>query len=221
MRNARNDRHRPREASWPARRAPLAVRLWRWRTEIVITAVVGAAAALVAAGLREGEWWPFLVLTGTVWFPAATRAGRGWTTTRLRCLTSRHRIHRVCMETPLHTREGRLPLIMRITPTTAGERVVVMIRAGICAEDFRAHAEEIAAACFARRVGVTRHPRWTNMVVLEIIRREADTPPGLSPEFERVYGELSPPSEKGDGRRAGRTHGEGDDPRTDGLPRAA
>ncbi|GAA3126878.1 hypothetical protein GCM10010466_17150 [Planomonospora alba] len=187
-RNPRDDRHRSRESSWPVRRAPLPVRLWRWRTEIVLSIVTGAAVALVAASLRAGEWWPFLALTSTVWFPAATRTGRGWTIARLRCLASRHRIHRVCMETPLHTRSGRLPLVMRITPTAAGERAVIMIRAGICAADFRAHAEEIAAACLARRVVVTRHPRWANLVVLEIVRREAEVPPGLSPEFERVYG---------------------------------
>ncbi|GAT68000.1 hypothetical protein PS9374_03661 [Planomonospora sphaerica] len=214
-RNARNDRHRPPEAPWPPRRAPLPVRLWRWRTEIVLAAVVATVAALAAAGLREDRWWPFLALTSAVWFPAATRSGREWALSRLHCLTTRHRLHRVCTETPLHTRSGRLPLIMRITPTAVGERVVVMTRAGICAADFRAHAEEIAAACFARRVVVTRHPRRSNLVVLEVVRREAHTPAGLSPGFERVYGETG----WAPGRPPGR--GSGGPPEPDRLPRAA
>ena len=47
----------------------------------------------------------------------------------------------------MHTRSGRLPLVLRITPTEVGERALIWCRAGICAEDFEAHAAEIAAAC--------------------------------------------------------------------------
>ncbi len=67
----------------------------------------------------------------------------------------------------MHTRSGRLPLVLRITPTEVGERALIWCRAGICAEDFEAHSGEIAAACYARQArieclqtaGAARHPR--------------------------------------------------------------
>ncbi|GAA3443566.1 hypothetical protein [Planomonospora venezuelensis] len=209
-RNPRNDPYRPLGGAGPLQRPALLVRLWRWRTEIVLAAVVAAVAVLAAAALREGDWWPFLALTSTVSVPAASRSGRDRVRSRLNCLTSRHRIQRVCLETSMHTRTGRIPLILRISPTAAGERAVIMLRAGICASDVRAHAEEIAAACFARRAVVTRHPRWPNTVVVEIVRRGATTPDGLSADFERLYLE------------AGMTAPRGQDPPDDRhLPRAA
>ncbi|MFB9719012.1 hypothetical protein [Planobispora longispora] len=192
------------------------MRIWRWRTETALAAATGAVAVLVIAALREGDWWPFLALTSTVMAPAVTSSGRGRIRAHLYCVVSRHRIQRVCMEIPsLHTRTGRIPLIMRITPTAAGERVVIMTRAGICASDFRAHAEEIAAACLAQRVTVSRHPRRANMIIVEIVRRGASTPVGLSPEFERLYGETGWTTPRKRSRETG------EEPRGHGLPRTA
>lgn len=39
-------------------------------------------------------------------------------------MLSRRRIQRFCYETRMHTRLGRLPLILRIQPTEVGERVL-------------------------------------------------------------------------------------------------
>ena len=74
------------------------------------------------------------------------------------CVLSRHRIQRVCFETRMHTRSGRLPLVLRIAPTEVGERALIWCRAGICAEDFEAHAGEIAAACLARQARIEGQP---------------------------------------------------------------
>jgi hypothetical protein len=194
-RSPRDHSHRLGSAPGPFQRPVLLVRLWRWRTEIVLAAVVATVTILVVTSLREGDWWPFLALTSTVSVPATTVSGRGWVRSHLRCLTSRHRIQQMCTETSLHTRTGRIPLIMRVTPTTTGERVVLMLRTGMCASDFRAHAEEIATACFARRATVARHPRWSNMIVIGIVRSGTETPAGLSCEFGPLYGEtdMAPP----------------------------
>ncbi len=50
---------------------------------------------------------------GTALDPAGGPA-RAW------CVLSRHRIQRVCFETRMHTRSGRLPLVLRITPPKSG-----------------------------------------------------------------------------------------------------
>ena len=92
------------------------------------------------------------------------------------CVLSRHRIQRACYETRMHTRSGRLPLVLRITPTEVGERALIWCRAGICAADFEAHAPEIAAACYARQVRIEGHRRWAQLVQLNVVRRDTLAP---------------------------------------------
>jgi hypothetical protein len=186
-RNPRNQRFPGVEDLPAAPRTSLAVRLWRWRTETFLLglAIGIVSAALVSAG--AGNWWPSLVLAGAISAPAATRYGRGWVVAHAQCLLSRHRLQRVCLETTMHTRAGRIPLVLWITPTAAGEKALLATRAGICAEDFAAYSGEIAAACVARHVTVARHRAWANLVTVEIIRRDP-LPGTISPGIERLYG---------------------------------
>ena len=85
---------------------------------------------------------------------------------------ARHRLQRLCYEARLHTRSGRLPLILWTRPTKVGERTWVLCRAGICAEDFEAHIGELRAACYARDARVTRNRRWSHLLTIDIIRRD-------------------------------------------------
>ncbi|MBO0823062.1 MAG: hypothetical protein J2P27_04270 [Actinobacteria bacterium] len=144
--------------------------LFRFRTELAVLVTTGAGftaltylvsivqAALILLGLT-------LTVTVLPW-PRRFIARRAW------CVLSRHRIQRVCFETMMHTRSGRLPLVLRISPTQVGERAIVWCRAGICAEDFEGNAAEIAAACYAREVRVLGSKRWAQIVVLHIVRRD-------------------------------------------------
>ena len=88
------------------------------------------------------------------------------------CLVSRHRLQRVCYEARLHTRAGRLPAICWIRPTKVGERAWILCRAGICADDFDAYKQEIAAACYAREARVIRNKKWSQLVTLDIVRHD-------------------------------------------------
>ena len=72
----------------------------------------------------------------------------------------------------MHTRSGRIPLVAWIRPTGVGERAWLLCRAGICAEDFEAHAGEIRAACAAREARITRNARWSQLVTIDIIRHD-------------------------------------------------
>jgi hypothetical protein len=161
--------------------------IWRFRTELAImmTGIVGVwelAKAVTTAWLMV-----IFIMTGTVVtvVPQVRRfiARRAW------CVLSRHRIQKVCFETRMHTRSGRLPLVLRIHPTKVGERALIWCRAGICGADFEAHTPEIAAACYARQARVEGSKRWAQLVQLDIVRRDtlaahtvipsglADTPP--------------------------------------------
>ncbi len=72
----------------------------------------------------------------------------------------------------MHTRSGRLPLVLRIYPTQVGDRALIWCRAGICAGDFEERAKEFAAACYARQARVEGSRRWAQLVQLDIVRRD-------------------------------------------------
>jgi hypothetical protein len=139
---------------------------WRWRTELTLL-------GLVAAGL-----WKLTLLTTLTWagvLVGMAVTGLGvlpWTRRRFWCVLTRHRIQRLCWEARLHTRSGRLPLVLWTRPTKVGVRLYLLCRAGICAEDFDAHRGELRAACYAREARVTRNPNWSHLVIIDIIRRD-------------------------------------------------
>ena len=113
--------------------------LWRFRTEaLALTAAIATAWELtLAMTAHRGRSSSLAASTAVIGVLPWTRRlviRRAW------CVLSRHRIQRVCYETRMHTRSGRLPLVLRIHPTEVGERALIWCRAGICAEDFEAHS---------------------------------------------------------------------------------
>src|SRR5215472_11344717 len=83
---------------------------WRWRTELLIVAIVSAALWRLAhlityprAGLVVG---PVLLFASAL----------PWTRRRFWCVLTRHRIQKLCWEARLHTRSGRLPLVLWTRP---------------------------------------------------------------------------------------------------------
>lgn len=153
--------------------------LWRFRTEM-------AALAAAVTGIWELDRvvtaaWTVVTLTTLVAMVMVWPWSRRQVHRRICCVLSRHRIHRVCFETRMHTRSGRLPLVLRIFPTEVGERAIIWCRAGICAEDFEVHAAEIAAACYARQARIEGHRRWAHLVILDIVRRDTLAPHTVIP----------------------------------------
>jgi hypothetical protein len=143
---------------------------WRWRTELA-TLTTGTAAT---AGLAHAVTmtWAGVILGAAVAGLLAIPSSRRFVVRRFCCVLARHRIQKLCFEARLHTRAGRLPLVLWTRPTKVGERAWVLCRAGICAEDFEDHLEELRAACFARDARVTRNRRWSHLVTIDIIRRD-------------------------------------------------
>ena len=153
--------------------------IWRFRTELAVLAAAIAGAWALATRLTLA--WMAIILTASVLMVLALPWPRRFITGRAWCVLSRHRIQRVCFETRMHTRSGRLPLVLRITPTQVGERALIWCRAGICAEDFEAHAAEIAAACLARQARIEGNRRWAQLVHLDIVRRDTLAPHHVIP----------------------------------------
>ena len=168
-RNQRNNPYQLDELFLKFHRTPAGI-AWRWRTELLTLSV------LAAAWWRLDTWttltWAAIILAGLLAVAFAVPHSRRFITRRAWCVLARHRLQRLCYEARLHTRSGRLPLILWTRPTKVGERTWVLCRAGICAEDFDAHIGELRAACYARDARVTRNRRWSHLMTIDIIRRD-------------------------------------------------
>jgi hypothetical protein len=170
--NRRNDRNNPYVIEGLAvkfHRSAAGV-LWRWRTELALTATITAALIRLAAWITLT--WAVIVLAAIAAALITVPRTRRFLHRRAWCVISRHRLQRVCYETRMHTRAGRLPFILRIHPTKVGERAHILCRAGICADDFDAYQAEIAAACLAREARITRNKKWSQLVTVDIVRHD-------------------------------------------------
>lgn len=93
--------------------------------------------------------------------------------TRFWVLFTRHRLQRCFWELRLHTRAGRLPLVPWITATPVGVSAWVLLRAGMTFADFEDSAPAFAVACGARDCRVTASDRWSHLLLIDVIRRDA------------------------------------------------
>ena len=144
--------------------------LFRFRTELAtITAITAGGWELAKAITLT---WAVVIVMATAVMGTVLPWSRRFVIRRAWCVLSRHRIQKVCFETRMHTRSGRLPLVLRITPTEVGERALIWCRAGICAADFEAHTPEIAAACYARQARVEGNKRWAQLLNVDIVRHD-------------------------------------------------
>ena len=158
---------------------------WRWRTELALTAALLAAYFRLAVAITTV--WALVTFAAFITAALAIPAPRRFLKRRAWCLISRHRLQRVCYEGRLHTRAGRLPLILWIRPTKVGERAHVLCRAGICADDFDAYKAEIGAGCYAREARIIRNKKYSHFVIIDIIRHDPLTADVIIPS------KISPP----------------------------
>jgi hypothetical protein len=152
-------------------RSPCGI-FWRGRTELA------ALLAVLAAWLRVSWWlgsysWSLAVLGGVVLVLVLVPWSRRFLLARFWCTFTRHRLQRVFWELRLHTRAGHLPWVLRVRPTPVGVRAWVLLRAGMTFEDFEESADAIAAACGARDCRVTASARWSWLIAIDVIRRDA------------------------------------------------
>ena len=125
--NSRNDRNNPYlvegwAVDFHRSKAGIA---WRWRTELAFIAVTVAGYLRLAAAITA--LWALITLAAFITAALLVPYSRRFTVQHYWCLVSRHRLQRVCYETRMHTRAGRLPLIVWIRPTRVGERAFVAL----------------------------------------------------------------------------------------------
>jgi hypothetical protein len=144
----------------PVRRANPVVVAWRWRYEL------GAAGFSWWTGAEFGLVWTVVdwaVFAVAVW---ATPA-RHW----LWVVVTPHRVRVACAHAYLHSRTGRLPMVLRTRARRHGEEVLLLLRPGLTVGDVAAAADPIAATCWAREALVEPYPGRPGVVRLVVVRR--------------------------------------------------
>ena len=149
---------------------------WRWRYELGLAA--GLPAAVIILISHVGWRWGLaeiglLAATLGTW-PAA----RWHVAARGRCVVTAHRLRTGCAQAWIHTRDGRLPVILLTRPIPGGERAHIWCRAGTSVADFEAARDLLRSACWAHDVQVARSTRYSHIVILDVIRHPG---PGEQP----------------------------------------
>jgi hypothetical protein len=154
-----------------ARANPI-VAAWRWRYELA--AVTGLAVAWLALDTAVVVWLTAglaVALAITACFPS----GRRFLSARTWCVVTPHRVRAGCAQAWIHSRYGKLPIVVLTRRQPFGERVYLWCRAGTSAADFSSARKLLAAACWAQDVQVSQHARYAHLVALDVIRREPPT----------------------------------------------
>jgi len=176
---------------------------WRWRYELILG--IGLPAALLALGgltAMLGTLAAVAVLTGAalVWAPARRHLiARAW------CVITPHRVRVGCAQAWIHSRRGKIPVVLLTRRQPFGERVHLWCRAGTSAIDFTSAAPLLITACWARDIRVSGNQRYAQLVTLEVIRHLPPSQPGDTEDL--------PPSQRDDAE-PGRLAGDVPAPRT-------
>ena len=166
---------------------------WRWRYELSLG--IGLPVALVVLGgipVMLATLGALAVLVGAalVWAPARRHlVARAW------CVITPHRVRVACAQAWIHSRRGKIPIVLLTTRQPFGERVHLWCRAGTSAMDFTSARPLMIVACWARDIRVSGNERWAQLITLDVIRH---LPPGQPDNLQP-----NPPDDTGLGRRAG------------------
>ncbi len=137
---------------------------WRWRYEAIVG--VGVAAGLHSLSAAIGTVAAVGVATATAVGCVAWPPARRFLGARIRCVVIAHRLRVGMIEASILSWRGRLPMILRASPTPRGVRVVLWCPAGVDVRAFHAGRGLLVAACWASEVHVDRHQRWAQLVVV-------------------------------------------------------
>lgn len=152
------------------------VLFWRWRYELILG--IGLPAVLIVPGgisVMLGTLAGITVLGCTALLYAPTRrylVARAW------CIITPHRVRVGCAQAWIHSRRGKIPVVLLTTRQPFGERVHIRCRAGTSAIDFASALPLLTAACWARDIRVSGNERFAQLMTADVIRR---LPPGQLP----------------------------------------
>ena len=149
------------------------VLFWRWRYELILG--IGLPGALIVLGglsVMLITLGVLVLLAGAalLWAPA-----RRHLLARVWCIITPHRVRTGCAQGWIHSRYGKIPIVLLTTREPFGERVHLWCRAGTSAVDFTSARLLLMTACWARDIRVTASERYPQLIALDIIRH---LPPG-------------------------------------------
>jgi hypothetical protein len=176
------------QRSWPARLLGLAIRLraeitmtiavltaWAWLRDRITAWTAPAVApesAAAAEQLRSASLVAGLVLLGLVLVVLAVPMTRRYVVRRCFAVITRHRFRAACIERRVMNFSGNVPLLLWCRPTPVGERLWVLLRAGIDAGDIERNLSHAASACWAGDARAAAHRKVSALVVVDVIRRD-------------------------------------------------
>lgn len=152
----------------PGRRATVIGYAWWWRYEICLVLGLGLGMYALASAVGTVQALIGVAVTVALFAP--------WPPTQQAVLASAwriitpHRLRAGFVQARIHTRNGRLPTIVRTTQQPFGERVLVWCPAGTSAADFRSARRILTAACWAADISVTSDDRHAHLVTIDVIR---------------------------------------------------
>ena len=152
----------------PGRRATVFGYAWWWRYEICLVLGLGIGMYALASLVGAGQAVLGLALTALV-FGTWPAAQRGFAAMAWRIITP-HRLRAGCVQARIHSRNGRLPIILRTTQQPFGERVLMWCPAGTTVADFRSARRLLATACWAADIQVTSDDQHAQVVTIDVIR---------------------------------------------------
>jgi len=155
------------------RHASIPILIWDWRKEF---AFLGCVVILFIALVRTfGIAWVTVglsIMMGAYSPPWSQRLiAFGWQ------LITPHLLRSGLYQARIQNRNGRRPVIVRVTREPFGERVRLWCPAGTSAEDLHSARADLRAACWAADVRVTRDEQRSHMVTVDVIRRRGDIGP--------------------------------------------
>ena len=103
---------------------------------------------------------------------------RRYLVARAWCIITPHRVRVGCAQAWIHSRRGKIPVVLLTTRQPFGERVHIWCRAGTSAIDFASALPLLTAACWARDIRVSGNERFAQLMTVDVIRR---LPPGQLP----------------------------------------
>jgi len=155
------------QRSVPASLLGLAIRL---RVEIV--AVLLLVEGWGRLNDRIPSWAAVLVLGLLVIGLALILPTRRFVGRRALAVLTRHRLRAVFVQRQVINWTGNVPLLLWSRPTPIGERVWVLLRAGIDAVDIERNLAHIASGCHARAARVCALRSVTSIARVDVIRRD-------------------------------------------------
>jgi hypothetical protein len=166
--------------------------IWRWSIEILLLALLIITWFRLSAHMPNYAVAAVLVVPFAIGanFPRVRRLLAGWCWV----LVVRHRFRTALVQTGVRNRSGKLPWIVAWRPTAVGERVTLLMVAGMSATDVENAADALAAACWARQVRVDKNRRSAAFVRVDVIRRDPlESPKPISSRLMRALGKTVDP----------------------------